>query len=155
MSNEPKLEGFSCSTRRDGQTKDAVKNIWFTSDFVINSVDESMAEAMNKTSADYPPEVDEFREAGLTPVNADIVKSPMVGESAINVECKVVQILEFGGFPRISRFIIGEVLMVHVKDEYLINGRIDNSKLKSIGRLGYELYCRTSDVFEMKREFVV
>lgn len=154
VSVQPSLRGFEVSTRRTGQIKDTLRNIWFTNDFVINLVDESMAEAMNQTSADYPPEVDEFKEAGLTPVKADIVKSPMVGESSVNMECKVVQILEFGEFPRISRFIIGEVVLVHIKDEYLINGEIDKSKLKAIGRLGGTLYCRTADTFEMERKFV-
>jgi flavin reductase (DIM6/NTAB) family NADH-FMN oxidoreductase RutF len=155
VSVEPSLRGFEVSTRRDGQTKDTLRNIWFTNDFVINVVHENMAEAMNQTSADYPPEVDEFKEVGLTPVQADIVKSPLVGESAVNMECKVVQILEFGEFPRISRFIIGEVLLVHVKDDYLVNGEIDKPKLKAIGRLGGEIYCRTSDTFELKRSFVL
>jgi flavin reductase (DIM6/NTAB) family NADH-FMN oxidoreductase RutF len=155
VSVQPSLRGFEVSTRKDGQTKDTLRNVWFTNDFVINLVDESMAEAMNQTSADYPPEVDEFKEAGLTPVHADMVKSPMVGESSVNLECKVIQMLEFGEFPRISRFIIGEVVLVHIKDEYLVNGEIDKSKLRPIGRLGGELYCRTSDTFVIKRDFVL
>ncbi len=153
VSVQPSLRGFEVSTRRDGSVKDTLRNIWFTKDFVINTVHESMGEAMNIASGDYPPEVSEFKESGLTPVKADIVKSPMVGESPVNIECKVVQILEFGKFPRISRFIIGEVVLVHVKDEYIVNGEIDKMKLKPIGRLGGELFCRTQDVFTMKRAF--
>lgn len=155
VSVQPSLRGFEVSTRRDGQPKDTCKNIQFTNDFVINLVDESMAEAMNHASADFPPEVDEFKAAGLTPAQADMVKSPMVGESSVSLECKVVQILEFGEFPRISRFIIGEVVLVHIKDDYLIDGELDKSKLKSVGRLGGDLFCRTSDTFVMKRDFVL
>ena len=114
-----------------------------------------MVEAMNKASSDYPPEVDEFKETGLTPVKADLIKSPMVGESSVSLECKVAQILEFGEFPRISSFIIAEVALVHIKDEYLIDGELDKSKLNAIGRLGGELFCRTSDTFNMKRDFVL
>ncbi len=155
VSVQPSLRGFEVSTRRDGQPKDTLRNVWFTNDFVINLVDESMAEAMNQASADYPPEVDEFKETGLTPVPADMVKSPMVGESSTSLECKVIQILEFGEFPRISRFVIAEVVLVHIKDEYLIDGELDKTKLKAIGRLGGELFCRTSDTFVMKRDFVL
>lgn len=155
VSVQPSLRGFEVSTRRDGQPKDTLSNIWFTNDFVINLVDESMAEAMNEASADFPPEIDEFKAAGLTPAPADMVTAPMVGESSVSLECKVVQILEFGEFPRISRFIIGEVVLVHVKDDYLIDGELDKSKLKSIGRLGGDLFCRTDDTFVMKRDFVL
>ena len=155
VSVQPSLRGFEVSTRKTGQPKDTYRNVCFSNDFVINLVDESMAEAMNKASADYPPEVDEFTETGLTPVPADLVAAPRVGESSASLECKVVQILEFGEFPRISRFVIAEVALVHIKDEYLIDGELDKSKLKAIGRLGGELFCRTSDTFTMKRDFVL
>ena len=155
VSVQPSLRGFEVSTRKDGQPKDTLKNIWFTNDFVLNLVDESMAEAMNQASADYPPEIDEFKAAGFTPAKADMVTSPMVGESSVSLECKVVQILEFGEFPRISRFVIAEVLLVHIKDDYLVDGELDKSKLNAIGRLGGDLFCRTSDTFVMKRDFVL
>ncbi|MFC2000928.1 flavin reductase family protein [Chloroflexota bacterium] len=152
----PAYRGFEVSTRRTGEIKDTLRNIWFTNDFVINIMDESMAEAMNITSSDYSPEVDEFKESGLTPVKADIVKSPRVGESPASVECKVVQILEFGEFPRVSRFIIGEVILVHFRDEYVTaSGEFDKDKFKPIGRLGGTLFCRTRDRFEMERTFVL
>ena len=106
---------------------------------------------MNKASATYPSHVDEFREVGLTPVKADLVKPPMVGESPINMECRLTKILEFGTPPRCNSFVIGEVVLVHIKDEIYVNDEIQADKLKLVGRLGGELYCRTTDVFEMKR----
>lgn len=156
VSVQPSLRGFEVSTRRDGQIKDTLRNIWYTNDFVINIMDESMAEAMNITSSDFPPEVDEFKESGLTPVRADIVKSPIVGESPASMECKVIQILEFGEPPRVSRFIIGEVILVHIRDEYVTaSGEFDKDKFMPIGRLGGTLYCWTRDRFEMERTFVL
>ena len=155
VSVKPALIGFEASTRRTGQKKDTVINIEFSKEFVVNVVDESMAEAMNQASADYDREVDEFKETGLTPVNADIVKPPMVGESPVNFECRLVQILEFGRLPRVSNFIIGQVLLAHIKDGLYADGDIQSTKLKAIGRLGSEMYCRTTDVFEMKREFTL
>ena len=155
VSVQPSLRGFEVSTRKTGEPKDTLRNIWFTNDFVINLVDESMAEAMNLASADYSPDIDEFKETGLTPVSADMVSSPRVGQSAAALECKVIQILEFGEFPRISRFVIGEVVLMHIKDEYLIDGELDKSKLNALGRLGGDLFCRTSDTFVMKRDFVL
>ena len=106
---------------------------------------------MDQASKNYPSYVDEFKEVGLTPVRADIVKPPMVAESPINMECRLVQILEFGDTPRRTSFIIGEVVRVHIKDELYINDEIEPSKLKAIGRLGGAFYYRTTDIFEMRR----
>lgn len=153
VSVKPRLEGIEISTRRDGQKKDTLRNIEFSKEFVINIIEETMAEAMNQTSVDYPPDVSEFKEAGLTPVKADIVKAPMVGESPINMECRLVQTLQFGEFPRISCFVIGEVVLIHIKEQYYVDGSINTLKLKTIGRLGGDFYCRTADLFKVKRAF--
>ncbi len=150
---KPALVSFCVGWKRDGQKKDTLKNIEFAKEFVINMVDETLAEAMSEASYSYPSNVDEFKEVGLTPVTADLVKAPMVGESAVNMECRLVQILEFGKAPRKASFIIGEVLRVHAKDELCVNGEIQSSKLRAIGRLGADLYCRTTDIFEMKGHF--
>lgn len=146
---KPLLLGLNVVWKRDGQKKDTQVNIEFSRDFIINVVTESLAEPMNQAAKDYPIDVDEFKEVGLTPVRADIVKSPMVAESPINMECRLVQIIEFGDARR-TGFIIGEVVRVHIKDEVYINGEVDPSKLKAIGRLGGALYCRTTDIFEME-----
>ena len=154
-SMKPPLLGFEISTRRDGRKKDTIRNIEFSKDFVVNCVDENIAEAMNKASADYPSDVDEFEVTGLTPLKADKVKSPIVGESPVSFECRLFQILQFGELPRISQFVIGEVVIAHVRDDLWVEGGIDSRKLKAIGRLGTDLYCRTTDLFEMKKEFEV
>ena len=152
---KPVLLCVSISWKRDGQKKDTLKNIEFSKDFIVNIVDETLAEAMNQASAEYPSNVDEFKEVGLTPVKGDIVKAPMVAESPVNMECRLAQILEFGEAPRKTSFIIGEVLRVHIKDELYVSGEIPIYKLRAIGRLGADLYCRTTDIFEIKRLYVL
>jgi flavin reductase (DIM6/NTAB) family NADH-FMN oxidoreductase RutF len=151
ISMKPALVCVQISRKRDGQKKDTLRNIEFTKDFVINAVDASMAEAMNQASADYPSNVDEFKEARLTPVTSDLVRAPRVAESPIHMECKLVQILEFGERMTASNVVIGEVVLVHVRDELWAGDQIDISKWKPIGRLGGQLYCRMTDRFEMKR----
>ena len=149
----PMLVCFSVGTTRDGGKKDTILNIEATKEFAISVVTEELAEKMNLTSAPYPSDVSEYGEAGLTPVKGDIIKAPMVGESPVNMECIVHQILEFGEAPVLSNMVIGEILMIHVADEIFDkqSGRI--SGLKAVGRLGGDgdLYCRTRDTFQMKR----
>ncbi len=152
VSVKPPIVCFAVGRKRDGQKKDTVRNIEVSKDFVVNVVDEALAEAMNQTSAEYPPDVDEFRETGLTPVRSDIVKSPLVAESSLNMECELRQILEFGGEPDGHSMVLGEVVRFHIQDELYVNGQIDISNLRHIGRLGGEqFYCRIGDRFRMER----
>jgi len=154
MSVQPAIVGLGIGRRKDGNKKDTLVNIELTKDFVINLVTEELAEPMNQAAGEYPPEVDEFKIAGLTPARADFVKSPLLAESPINIECRLLKILDFGDFPRINSFIIGEVVQVQVKDEFWEEGEILSSQLKAIGRMGGDLYCRTRDLFEMKRPII-
>jgi flavin reductase (DIM6/NTAB) family NADH-FMN oxidoreductase RutF len=154
MSAKPAIVGVGIGRKRDGNKKDTLVNIEFSKDFVINVVTESLAEAMNQTAGEYPPEVDEFQVAKLTPEKAELVKAPMVAESPVRMECRLLQILEYGEFPSINNFVIGEVIQVHVKDEFWADGEIQSSRLKTIGRMGGDFYCRTTNIFEMKRPVV-
>jgi len=151
MSSKPAIVGFGVAHKRDGAKKDTLVNIEFAKDFVINLVTEELAEAMNQTSGEYPSHVDEFKVVGLFPLKSDLVKSPRLAESPVNIECRLRQILEFGQPPDATSFIIGDVLLVHVKEESLVDGVIKESKVKAIGRMGQDFYCRTRDIFEMKR----
>jgi len=150
ITSKPPILCLSIGSRR-GRQKDTLRNIESTKDFVVNVVDETLAERMNQTSAEYPSYVSEFKETGLTPLPSDKVRSPRVAESPINMECELLKILEFGENPNTTSLIIGQIVRAHVKDALLRDGTIDISKLKLIGRLGDDLYCHTQDVFEMKR----
>jgi len=154
LSSKPAVVGFGIGRKRDGRKKDTLVNIDFSKDFVINIVTEAIAQAMNQASGEYPSHVDEFKEVGLTPVKSDLVKSPRLAESPVNLECRLLQILEFGEPPRINSFVIGEILRAHVQDGLWKNGVIQGDKLKAIGRLGEDFYCRTMDRFEMKRPII-
>jgi len=50
-----------------------------------------------------------------------------------------------------TALILGRVVMVHAKDEILDGGRVDPRRLTFVGRLGDDLYCRVTDLFERKR----
>ena len=154
MSMRPAIVGFAIGRRRGGGKKDTLVNIEHSGDFVVNVVSEPIAQAMNQAAGDYPIDVDEFKEAGLTPVASDRVRPPRVAESPIQLECRLMQIMEFGTPPRIHNFIVGEILIVHVQDDLLADGVIKVDRVKAIGRLGEDFYCRTQDIFEMKRPVV-
>lgn len=154
MSMQPAIVGFAIGHRRGGGKKDTLVNIEYSGDFVVNVVSEPIAQAMNQAAGNYPIDVDEFKEAGLTPVASNRVRPPRVAESPIQLECRLMQIMEFGMLPHIHNFVVGEILIVHVQDDLLADGVIKADRVKAIGRLGEDFYCRTQDVFEMKRPVV-
>ncbi len=134
---------------RKGQKKDTLKNIEFSRDFVINVVDEDLIKQAVQASADYPSDVDEIREVGLTAIAGEKVRSPRVAEAKVSLECRLMQKLDLVEKQGLRSVVFGEIVMVHVKDELWVDGRIERSLLKTIGRLGTEMYCRTGDIFKM------
>jgi len=73
-----------------------------------------------------------------------------VMESPVNMECRVTQILPVGQPATTAEIIMGEVLRIHVRDDLWRDGTIDASAFHVIGRMGWGIYTRTSDLFIMK-----
>ena len=138
----------------DGQEKDTLKNIKITKEFVVNIVSEEIAEKMNQCSAEYPYGVDEFKESGLTALPSKVVKPSLVKEAKINMECKLLHLIEIGNKPGGGTVVIGEVVYFHVREDIYQDGKIILSKLKPVGRLGGTEYCRVTDNFSLPRPTV-
>jgi len=145
----PPVVSFACGTRVP--TKDTLANVRATGEFVVNIVTEEIAEHMNLTSGEYDASVDEFQVSGLTPVCSKLVRPPAVLESPVNMECKVLQIIDVSMQPLGGSLVIGEVVRFHIDRGMFENFRIDPEKLRAIGRMGGSGYTRTRDRFEMVR----
>lgn len=150
VSGSPPILMVSFSPR-DGKPKDTLANILATREFVVNFVSEDLAEQMNCTSGNYPPGVDEFKMANVTPVPSTRVAPPRVGESPASMECVLVQTVEL---PRSKNVVVfGEVVYFVVADRILDGkGRADPEKFRPIGRVGGSgWYTKLGPLFEMKR----
>ena len=146
----PTFVGFS-TIRPEGAMKDTLRNVLETGVFTVNIVTEETAAAMNLSSGPYPIEVDEFAIAGVTPRPGDVVPAPLVEEAKANLECRLIHTLELGEGPMASSLVIGEVLRIHVREDLLVDGRVDQGRLGAIGRMGGRSYAKTTDLFEMVR----
>jgi flavin reductase (DIM6/NTAB) family NADH-FMN oxidoreductase RutF len=150
LGGNPPIIGFCPGDREGGEPKDTARNIRETHEFVVNLVDEAVAEAMNKTAASLPYGTSELQAAGLTTCPSSSIKPPRIAESPASLECGEWGTLQIGG----NRLIIGLVKRVHVRDE-LIDAqklRIRSERLHIIGRMASpNWYCRTRDRFEMVR----
>jgi flavin reductase (DIM6/NTAB) family NADH-FMN oxidoreductase RutF len=150
-SANPPVVCFCPLRKADGRPKDTLNNIERTGEFVVNIVSEEFIEQMNITSAEFPPEVDEFQVSGLTPVPGDLVKAPRVKESHVSMECRLFRIFEISSKPSGGSIVTGEVLRLHVDDAYVDNFRVDPDKLKAVGRMAGITYVRTADRFDLAR----
>ena len=138
--------------RAHGRRKDTLANVEETGVFTVNVVTEEVMEAMNITSGSYDPSVDEFEVAGLTAIDGERVAAPMVGEAKANFECVVSQIVPIGDQGRMAAsIVIGEVVRLHVAADLLDGTRIDQQRLRAVGRMGGPTYTRTRDLFSLAR----
>ena len=148
--NPPTL-AISTGLKR-GVKKDTLFNVEQSGELVVNIVVEELGEQMNTTSGDFPPDVDEFQVAGLTPVPSKRVRPPRVAESPINIECVLKQVVYVGNEGSQSGLIIAEAVLWHIRDDLLTpQNTIDVAKLHAIGRLSGNWYTRTQDLYEITR----
>ena len=147
---DPPTIAFS-SGPRDGGRKDTVRNVEASGEFVVNVVDDAHADAMNASSGEFAPDVDEFAVAGLTAAPGVRVKAPRVATAPISLECRLSRIVPVGNGPH--SVVFGEIVYMHVRGDLYdaSTGRIDVAALRPVGRLAGHMYSRTHEVFEMKR----
>ena len=148
--SNPPIVVFAPGNRPTGELKDTSANVKRTGEFVVNLVDEALAEAMNVCSADLPPDVDELDKAGLTALPGVRVAPPRIAESPVSLECGVHEVIEIGA----NRMVIGEVKVLHVREGILDPDtlRVNREEYDIIGRMhGSGGYTRTRDYFWIER----
>ena len=150
MGGDPPICAFAPGDRENGTPKDTALNIRATHEFVVNLVDEEIAEAMNKCAASLPYGENELTHAGLTTAPSSQVKPPRIAEAPASLECTEWGTLQISD----NRIVIGLIKRLHVRDELFDaqKKRINNEKLKVIGRMATpHWYCYTRERFEMIR----
>jgi flavin reductase (DIM6/NTAB) family NADH-FMN oxidoreductase RutF len=147
---DPPILGVAPGDRDDGTPKDTARNIRLTHEFVVNLVDETIAEAMNKCAASLPYGVNELEQAELHTCGSSEVRPPRITESPVSLECKEWGTLQIGD----NRLVIGLIKRLHLRDDLFDTQkkRVRSEKLFLIGRMASpHWYCRTRDRFEMIR----
>lgn len=146
LASRPPLIGISINDRGE-DPKDTLRNIRETGVFVVNVVNRAIMEPMVRTAGDWPRAVSEFEPARLTPRPSVKVSPPSVAESPLQLECRLHQEIPLGN----CFLVVGEVVLVHVDDAVMTEGRIDAVKLDTVGRLGGELYAPLGEVVKVVR----
>jgi flavin reductase (DIM6/NTAB) family NADH-FMN oxidoreductase RutF len=143
--------GFCTSHSR----KDSVNNIDETGEFVANFCGAELAQEMNITSASVAPGVDEMKLAGLEAAASTLVKPPRIARAIAALECKLIsttQLKNAKGELIDTWLTLGEVVGVHINDEFLKDGIFDTAAARPLGRCGYKGdYVEVNTLFEMIR----
>lgn len=147
FSSNPPVVIFSPARRvRDNTTKHSLENVLEVPEVVINIVDYDMVQQTSLSSCEYPKGVNEFVKAGFTEEKATMVTPPMVKESKVKMECRVLEVKPLGTEGGAGNLVICEVLCMHIDDSILDeNGKIDQTKLHHVARLGGDWYCKVNE----------
>ncbi|CAN5837656.1 flavin reductase family protein [soil metagenome] len=151
----PMLVGVSIGHRRS-TPKDTLNNIRASGVFCINVVTEGQLEQMNQSSAEHPPEVDEFQSAGLPLAEGELVAAPYVANCPAVFECRVSQEVELQGAT--ASLVIGEVLGIRLGSGLTMEEgtlRVTPESLRPVGRLGGDLYCTSREILVVPRPAVI
>ena len=124
-------------------------------EFVINLTTKELARATDWCGVKSGRDFDKFKEMGLTKEKATIVKSPMIAESPISVECKVDKIVPLGSHDMIT----AKIVSINVSDKFVNEkGAFDISKCdlmayanggyyplgKKIGQFGFSVMKKST-----------
>lgn len=114
------------SVRPSRYSYDMIKE---TGEFVINLTTKDLAYAADYCGVKSGRDVDKFRAVKLTRENGKYVQAPLIKESPVNIECKVVDIIPCGTHD----MFLAKVLCVHADKKYMDkSGKFDLEKANPI-----------------------
>lgn len=149
VASGPSIVAFSSAGRKDSQT-----NAEQTGEFVCNIASFDQREAVNSSAATLPPEIDEFALTGLGTLPSQLIKPPRVKGAPAHLECvylQTVPLFSKDGVRNGFDLVLGEVVGVHIDDQFVKEGLVDTAAMRLIARLGYLDYSVTDQVFALKR----
>jgi len=144
--SHPPIVVFSPARRvRDNTTKHTLENVHEVKEVVINVVNYAMVHQASLASTEYPKGVNEFMKSGFTPVESVLVKPFRVKESPVQMECKVLNVIETGHEGGAANLVVCEILLMHISEDVLTEDKkIDQHKIDLVARMGFDWYCRAS-----------
>ncbi len=144
--SKPPIIIFSPARRvRDNTTKHTLQNVYEVKEVVINVVNHSMVQQASLSSCEFPKGVNEFEKAGFTPIESLMIKPFRVKESPVQMECKVLNVIETGLEGGAANLVICEILLMHINEDVLTEEqKIDPNKIDLVARMGGDMYCRAS-----------
>lgn len=147
LGEEPPIVMVSINRLQDGQLKHTAANIVRTGEFVVHLTDEHMAEQMHRCGDNFPADVSELAEVGLSTTPSLRVKPPCIKEAPAAFECTLYELLETPS----RQIFIGQVHWLHAR-EGLVDTELWRVRLQNyfpVARFGASFYVNTRDRFSL------
>ncbi len=152
ISEQPPMVMFSSAPGGD-TSKDSLRNVLETKEFVVNVVSAALGDAMNVSSGSFPYGTNEFDEAGLEMAACETVSVPRVKAAPAALECCLWRAIELPAPEngRASTMVIGTITGIHIADDVIVDGKVDVAAYQPLARLGYMDYAQITDLFAIQR----
>src|SRR5690242_2956451 len=126
--------GVSPGAASEDGYKDTERNIRDSGEFVVNLVDEALAEQMNICAVDFPASTGELDKARLTPLPSVGVSPPRIAQSPVSFECRRITGVSLGSRSMLE---IGRVVHIHIRDDFVDPAKmyVHTDKMRLIGRM--------------------
>ncbi|HEX6247557.1 MAG TPA: flavin reductase family protein [Nocardioidaceae bacterium] len=127
--------------------KDTLHNVLATGEFVVNLAPATLLDQVNNSAARFAPDDSEVEALGIRMEPSATVRPPRVAASPVSIECTVHSTTELGD----STVVLGDVRMISVAEEVLVDGHPDFSRLDPLARLGKDEWALHAEVISVRR----
>ena len=152
ISEQPPMVMFSSAPGGD-TSKDSLRNVLETREFVVNVVSAALGDAMNVSSGSFPYGTNEFDKAGLEMAACETVSVPRVKAAPAVLECCLWQAIDLPAPDngQASTMVIGTITGIYIADDVIVDGKVDVAAYQPLARLGYMDYAQITELFAMQR----
>jgi len=149
IASDPPMLMFASET-----LKHSAKNARDTGEFSYSLATVGLKNEMNISSDTVPHGENEYENAKLTMGKCEQIAPPRVAQSPAAMECVTLsckELLDRQNKPTDIFMVIGQVVGIHINDDYIKEGRFDTAAANPLARCGYRDYSSVSSVFELMR----
>ncbi|WP_031335382.1 flavin reductase family protein [Rhodopseudomonas sp. B29] len=150
VSQKPPMLAISVG-RKGKDYKDTAHNILANEEYVIHIADSPLMKAVHDSSVEHPADISEVEVLGLETLPSERIRVPRLAAPPVAMECQFRQCLEFGESR--SRLIVGEVVMIHLRDGLMNDGKVETHALDPIARIGGPRYARLGEIVTLNSVF--
>lgn len=149
VAHSPPMLAVNINIEEDGRLKDTARNIEQTGCFVVNMPPAWAVDAVNDSSAPYPPQTSEAEVLDIPLLPGQRVAAPRIAWARAQMECVLRHRLPLG--TGVNVLYIGEVMAFHLAHEVLDGRRVDSTALAPLARLGGPFYATLGERIERDR----
>ena len=143
------VDRYGEESHRPGEMKDTLKNIVERNEFVVNMVDEALADRMVLCATDYPEHVSEAEAVGFELTPSSTIAVPRIADAPIAWECRLFRTFEFS---KQRTIVFGEIVAMYFREDLIDEERlrVQVDRFAPLGRLGGPNYVRTTDRMRLR-----